>query len=46
MKKYPGQLERLVREVAAKTQAAQRQADARYEPLMKALAEKYGTTPG
>ena len=45
MKKYPGQLERLVREVAAKTQAAQRQADARYEPLMKALAEKYGTTP-
>ena len=26
MKKYPGQLERLVREVAAKTQAAQRQA--------------------
>lgn len=46
MKKYPGQLERLVREVAAKTQAAQRQADARYEPLMKALAEKYGTDPG
>ena len=45
MKKYPGQLERLVREVAANTQAAQQKTEARYAPLMKALAEKFGTTP-
>ena len=46
MKKYPGQLERLVREVAARNQEAQRQTEAKYAPLMKALAEKYGTDPG
>ena len=46
MKKYPGQLERLVRQVVARNQEAQRQTEAKYAPLMKALAEKYGTDPG